>query len=706
MPNALPPTDLDAPARMAQALRDSPLLAPWKGPFGGVPPFATVNIEDLEAATKVACADYLDDIAAIAERTDAATFDNTMRPLELAGQALDRLQRIFEVHTATVNNAAMQALEQIVTPLIVECADTLVQNAALFARIDAVYHNRLSEKLNSEQLRLVEDYYEDYVAAGAKLPARQKARIGAINQRLADLNTRFSQNLLNSENEQWVELKTEEDFNGLPASLCASYREAAIERELDSPAAVFNTRSAVEPFLECSSRRDLRERVLSAFLSRGDTGDALDNNAIIAELLALRAESAHLLGYPTYAHWALVGTMAKVPSTATALIESVWPAALACAKQELAELQTVCDADCAALGVAPFALESWDYRYYAEKLRKAKYDFDAEELRPYLQLERLLAGMCWLAQELFGLTFSELPVGKVPVVHPDVRVFEVTNQAGAHVGLWYFDAYARKDKESGAWMSEYRTQHRLCQEVTPIVSNNANFSKGCAGEPVLLSWDDALTLFHEFGHGLHGLLSDATYPSLAGTEVTMDFVEFPSQWFENWLSTPQLLRRFATHSVTGAAIPSELIEKIARSARFMQGCKSIEGIASSILDMRLHLAGADVTNPKAFEAELLTELGMPSAIPVRHRAAHFGHIFSSSTYAATYYSYLWAEQLAADAWEAFCHPQGPLDATLANRLTNEVLSSGNTRDPAASYRAFRGRDPDGAALMRARGFEL
>jgi peptidyl-dipeptidase Dcp len=706
MPNASTQLDSNTPARTAQALRDSPLLAPWTGPYGGVPPFATANLEELEAATKVACADYLSDIDAVANNTDVATFDNTLRPLEAAGQSLDRLYRILEVHTTTVNNSAMQALEQLVTPLIVESHNTLAQNAALFARIETVYRSRLTQNFNPEQLRLVEDYFDDYVSAGATLPTEEKARIGVINQRLSELNTQFSQNLLNSENEQWVELKTEADFAGLPASMCNTFREAAVERELDAPAVVFNTRSAVEPFLEYSSRRDLRARVLSAFLNRGDTGDAFDNKAIIAELLALRAEKARLIGYPTYAHWALVGTMAKSPATATALLDSVWPAALTRAKVEIQELQRVCDAECAETGATPFALKAWDYRYYAEKLRKAKYQFDAEDLRPYLQLEKLLAGVCWLAQELFGLAFTELPVGTVPVVHPDVRVFEVTDQTGTHVGLWYFDAYAREDKESGAWMSEYRSQNQLSQGVTPIVSNNANFSKGRPGEPVLLSWDDALTLFHEFGHGLHGLLSNATYPSLAGTEVTMDFVEFPSQWFENWLSTPQLLQRFAIHSETGAAMPPELIDKIVRSASFMQGCKSIEGIASAMLDIRLHLTGAEVTDPNAFETQLLTDLGMPSAIPIRHRAAHFGHIFSSSNYAATYYSYLWAEQLAADAWEAFCHPEGPLDVALAAQLTKQVLSVGNTRDPAASYHAFRGRDPDGAALMRARGFPV
>jgi peptidyl-dipeptidase Dcp len=688
----------------SESWQNHPLLAPWTGPYGGVPPFDRVNLDDFIPAARWAIADQLREVQLVVEDPRTPNFENTLVALERTGASLFRLLTVFEVYTATLNTPAMQEIDQVVSPMLVESNDALTQNTALFARLEAVYLGRHAAALTAEQLRLVEDYYRDYVGAGAKLDAPAKLVIAKINQGISELETQFSQNLLKDEENRWLELQTAEDAAGLPASLQAAFKASAQERELSTPAVVFNTRSAVEPFLEYSSRRDLRERVWTAFLNRGDNGDQYDNNSHVARLLALREESAVILGYPTYAHRALVSTMAKTPDAAADLVESFWPAALQQARLEIQALQDICDAERTAAGLPHFALEPWDFRYYAEKLRKAKYDIDAEELRPYLQLEQLLAGVIWIAKQLFDVQFTELAPGAVPVIHPDVRVFEVSRGQGAHVGLWYFDAYARKDKESGAWMTEYRKQQRLDGPITPIVSANTNFSKGPAGEAVLLSWDDAKTLFHEFGHGLHGLLSNAMYKELAGTEVSMDFVEFPSQLFERWLATPELLRRYARHCETGAPIPGELIEKVISSEIFLQGFKSVESIASALLDMRMHLQGSLVTDPKLFERELMAKLEMPTAIPPRHRAAHFGHVFSSAAYAATYYSYLWAEVLVADAWEAFLATGDPLDLNLAARLKEHVLSVGNTRNTADSYRAFLGRDPQVSALMRDRGF--
>jgi peptidyl-dipeptidase Dcp len=438
--------------------------------------------------------------------------------------------------------------------------------------------------------------------------------------------------------------------------------------------------------------------VWTTFVNRGDNGDAHDNNKIISEILKLRYERAQLLGYETHAHWRLEDAMAKTPERAMALMEAVWPVAVARVKQEVADMQAIANK------VRPKRkIEPWDYRYYAEQVRKAKYDLDENQVKPYMQLEKLREGMFWVAGELFGFAFA--PVTDVEVYHPDVRVWEVTDKAsGKHVGLWYFDPYARPGKRSGAWMNAYRTQERFRGEVTTIVSNNSNFVKGEAGAPVLISWDDAETLFHEFGHALHGLSSDVTYPTLAGTSVPRDYVEFPSQLMEPWLATPEVLNKFALHYQTGAPIPRALVAKIQKAATFNQGFTTVEYLASALVDMKLHLAGGRDIDADAFEKETLAALGMPPQIVMRHRTPQFGHVFSGDGYSAGYYSYLWADTLSADAYEAFTEAGGPYDRAVAARLRKHVFSTGNTVDPAAAYRAFRGRDPGIDALMRKRGF--
>ena len=435
------------------------------------------------------------------------------------------------------------------------------------------------------------------------------------------------------------------------------------------------------------------------YYSRGDNGDAKDNNKTITEILALRAERSQLLGFDSYARWSLDDTMAKTPERAMELMEAVWTPAVARVREEVAEMQAIADAESAGIRIA-----AWDYRYYAEKVRKAKYDLDENEVKPYLQLDKLREGMFFVAGKVFGLRFSA--VEGVPVYHADVVVYEVKDAAGRHVGLWYFDPWARPGKRSGAWMNAYRDQERFDGEVPTIVSNNSNFLRGAKGEPVLVSWDDATTMFHEFGHALHGLSSSVSYPSLSGTSVARDDVEFPSQILERWLSTPEVLSRFALHYRTGQPMPKELAAKIERASTFRQGFDTVEYLASALVDMKLHLAGSRPIDPDAFERETLAALGMPPEVVMRHRTPQFTHVFSGEGYAAGYYSYLWSDVLAADAWEAFTEAGGPWDEAVAKRLRENVFSVGNTVDPADGYRAFRGRDARISGLMKKRGFPV
>ncbi|MBS0394719.1 MAG: M3 family metallopeptidase [Proteobacteria bacterium] len=684
----------------------NPLLAPWHGPYSGVPPFDRIRTEHFKPAILAAMAEESTEVERIANDAAPASFANTIAALESAGRTFGRVSRVFGVYTSTLNDKQVQAIDTETAPLIAAHADAITQNAKLFARIAAVYEARERSGLTPEQQRLTWLVYTNFARAGAQLDGPAKARLTEINQALATRYTRFSQNLLADENERWVALSGDSDFEGLPDSTRAALAAAAHARGIAAEGAVLNTRSSVEPFLEYSSRRDLRERVWRNFVMRGDNGDAHDNNAVITEILALRAERARLLGYPTYVHWRLGDQMAKTPERAMALMESVWPAAVARVHEEVADMQALADREAEAAGRPRAAIEPWDYRYYAEKVRKARYDLDANEVKPYLQLEKLREGMFWVAGRLFGFQFRPVPAGRVPVAHPDVRVFEVVDAHGAHVGLWYFDPYARPNKDSGAWMNAYRDQERFQRPVTTIVSNNANFVKGAPGEPVLISWEDARTLFHEFGHALHGLCSDVSYPSLSGTNVARDYVEFPSQLLEHWLATPEVLNRFALHYRTGAPIPAALVEKIHRAETFNEGFKTVEYLASALVDMKLHLAGATPIDPRAFERDTLAALGMPHEIVMRHRTPQFGHVFSGDGYAAGYYSYLWSDTIAEDAWEAFTEAGGPYDAAVAARLRAHVFAVGNTVDPAEGFRAFRGRDPGIAALMRRRGFPI
>ncbi|MEZ5458184.1 MAG: M3 family metallopeptidase [Steroidobacteraceae bacterium] len=697
-PDAAPATNLSAAA--------DPLLAPWRGPYGGVPPWNVVRPELLQPAIESAMALQLAAIDRIAADPRPADFDNTIAALEESGRELERVLTIFGVYTSTMSDAAVQAVEREMAPKLAAFFDQITQNAALFARIAAVYDSRERAGLTAEQQRLTWLHHKNFVRAGAQLDGAAKQRLSAINQRLAALYTQFGQNILAEEDGQTLFLSSEAELAGLSESLRAAAAAAAASAGRKGEWAILNTRSSVEPFLTYSSRRDLRERVWRSFVNRGDNGGAHDNNAIIAEILQLRAERAKLLGYATHAHWRVEDSMARTPERAMQLLEAVWTPAVARVREEVADMQAIADAE-AAQGGDRIRIEPWDYRYYAEKVRKAKYDLDENEIKPYMQLDRLREGMFHVAGELFGMQFVPVTdTGAVPVYHPDVGVWEVRSRDGRHIGLWYFDPYARPGKQSGAWMNAYRNQERFRGEVTTIVSNNSNFLRGKPGEPVLISWDDAVTLFHEFGHALHGLASDVTYPSLSGTNVARDYVEFPSQLLEHWLAVPEVLNRFATHYQTGEPMPAALVDKILRAEQFNQGFATVEYLASALIDMKLHLAGDARIDPDAFERETLATLGMPREIVMRHRTPQFQHVFAGDGYSAGYYSYLWADTLTADAWEAFTGAGGPWDRNVAQRLMDNVFRRGNTLEPADAYRAFRGRDAGIEALMRKRGFPV
>lgn len=686
-------SEAQAPAPPFQVLLD-----PWKGPYGGVPPLDQVKVELFKPALEGAMASNRAEIAALVAQSAAPTFENTIAQLEDSGRRFADVSTIYGIFSSAMSDDAFQAVEREMAPKLAAFSDEILQNAALFERIEAVYDSPAKASLTAAQQRLVWLYHTRFVLAGARLDAEAKAKVAAINQRLATLYTEFSQAVLGDEEGYVVTLETEADLAGLPVSVRASAQAAAEARKVEALGVITNTRSSVEPFLTFSARRDLREKVWRHFIKRGDNGDARDTKGRISEILLLRAQRAKLLGFATHAHWRLADKMAGTPERAMTLLEAVWTPAVGRVREEVRDMQALAKKE-----GGHFALAPWDYRFYAEKVRKAKFDLDQNELKPYLQLEKLREALFFVAGELFGMAFR--PAEGVPVYHPDVRVFEVVKQdTGAHVGLWYFDPYARPGKQSGAWMNAYRNQERFRGAISTIVSNNANFVKGKPGEPVLISWDDARTLFHEFGHALHGLASQVDYPTQSGTSVPSDYVEFPSQLLEHWLDTREVLSRFALHEKTGQPIPEALLGRLEKARKFNQGFATVEYLSSAMVDMKLHLKGEAPIDPDVFERDTLKALGMPGELVMRHRTPQFSHIFSGDHYSAGYYSYLWADTLTTDAFEAFLEAGGPYDKAVAQRLLQHVFSVGNTVDPAEGYRVFRGREPSVNALMRDRGF--
>lgn len=684
--------------KLPAELAGNPAAAEWTGPYGGVPAFDRIKASDFPAAFEGTVAMRRAEINAIAESSAPPTFENTIVALERSGAAFNRMFALFGVYTANLNDEAYQALERDLSPKIAAASDEITLNHKLFQRIEAVYTSPEKAKLTPEQQRLTWRTHDTFVRAGAKLDAQQKARLSQINQELATLYSAFGQKVLADE-DSFITIDKKADLAGLPQSIVDSFQAAAAEKGLKDRWIVTNTRSSVDPFLTYSQSRPLRERVWKAFKGRGDNGDKSDTNATVGKIMPLRAERSKLLGYPTYADWKLGNTMAKTPAAAQKLMLTVWTPALARVKEEVADMRAI-----AAREGAKITVEPWDYLFYADKVRKAKYDLDQNQLKPYLELQKMIEAAMWSAGRLYGLTFKEVK-GTVPVFHPDVRVWEVAGESGKLVGLFYGDYFARPFKRSGAWETAYRQQSRFDGEEIPLVSNNNNFVKSAPGEPVLISVDDAVTLFHEFGHALHELLSNVTYRSLSGTNTATDFVEFPSQVNEHWVLSREVLDKFARHYKTGEAMPQALVDKIKAASKFNQGYSTVEYLSSAIIDMNMHTLPDGKVDSDRFEREELARIGAPREVAMRHRTPQFTHVFTGDGYAAGYYSYLWSETMAADAWRAFEETGNVWDPATAARMKT-MMAAGDSIDQGELYRAFRGRDPDVNGLLQQRGFPI
>ena len=687
------------PAQAAPASDPAPMLAEWPGPFDGVPQWDKLTPAMFPAAFEKGMAEARAQFEKIRDNPDAPTFANTIEAAQKSTTSLARVFPVWGVYTSNLATPEVQNIAREWSPKLSAFFTELSLDPKMFQRVKTLYDKRQTLGLNAQQMRLLEREYRDYVTSGALLNEAQKAEVKRINGELAKLYTDFSRKVLADE-ETAIILDSEADLAGLPDSFKASLAEEAKARGQAGKWAVKNTRSSMQPFLMYSTRRDLREKVYNAYINRGDNGDANDTNATIAAILKLRQERAKILGFKNHAWYRMDDTMAETPANAMKLMMSVWPAARARVLEEVADMQKLADAEAAAGKGPKIKIEGWDYRYYAEKVRKAKYDLDESEVKPYLELNNMVNAMFYAAGRLYDLQFKE-NTGTIPVFHPDVRTFEVTRN-GETVGVFYLDNFARAGKRSGAWATSYRSRSGLRGDKIVLASNNNNFTKGGAGEPTLISLDDATTLFHEFGHALHSLVGQVYYPGLGGTP--RDFVEYPSQVNENWLLTPDVLSRFAKHYKTGEPIPAALVEKIEKAQTFNQGFDTVEYLSSAIVDMKLHDRDTPVADPDAFERAALAELKMPSEIVMRHRLPQFNHLFSSDAYSAGYYSYLWSETMDADTWAAFEETGNVWDKATADRFRTILLATGNETDRKEAYKAFRGRDPDVKALFKRRGF--
>ena len=659
-----------------------------------------MSLDNVETAIDWGMKKNLIEIDAIVANSDTPNFENTILALEKTGQDLDRVFPFWGIWSSNMNSPEFRKIQGKVNPKLSDFSSKIRQNQKLFDRVKAVYDDPAVKNMRPDQQRLIQLTYDGFARNGATLDTAGKARYAEINKRLSKLHTDFANNVLADE-EGYILYINEGQLSGLPESFVKAAGATAAANGKDGQYAITNTRSSMSPFLTYSKERDLRQKVWKTYYSRGDNGDKHDNNAIIAEILKLRDERVTLLGYDNYAQWRLEDRMAQNPERAIELMEAVWPAAIARVEEEVADMQAIADKEGADIKIAP-----WDYRFYAEKVRKDKYDLDSDEVKQYLQLGKLTEAMFYVAGELFNFTFTPVPEGSVPVFHPDVNVWEVTDKtSGEHIGLWYLDPFARPGKRSGAWATSYRSHTTFDGKKTVLSSNNSNFIKGAPGEAVLISWDDANTFFHEFGHALHSLSSNVAYPTLNGG--VRDYTEFQSQLLERWLSTDIIVDKYLVHHETGKAMPMELRQKIKDAATFNQGFATTEYLASALVDMRYHTTDPKNIDPDAFEKKTLEELGMPDTIVMRHRSPHFGHIFSGEGYSAGYYGYMWADVLTSDAAEAFKEaPGGFYDAGVAKKLVDNLFAPRNAVNPADAYRAFRGRDADIAPLMRDRGFPV
>ena len=695
-----PSAESENASSTSQAGENNVLLQAFKGPYGGVPAFDKMSLSDLEPAFEKAMAINLKEIEAIANNPAPPTFENVIVALEKAGAELSRVYTYYGIWRSNKSSPEFREIQGKLSPKLSAFSTKIIQNEKLFARVKAVYESDEMKQLTPEEQRVTWMRYNRFARNGATLDGEAKKRYAEINQELATLHTQFSNNVLADE-ENYVTYITEDQLDGLPASFVTAAKAAADARGESGKYAITNTRSSMDPFLTYSTNRELREKVWRTYYNRGDNGDTFDNNDIIKRILTLRDERVALLGYDNYAQWRLEDRMAKNPENAMDLMMKVWPAAIARVEEEVADMQAIADAEGADITIAP-----WDYRFYAEKVRQAKYDLDSNEVKQYLQLGKLREAMFYVAGRLFNFNFTPVEAGKVPVFHEDVKVWEVTDKTtGEHIGLWYLDPFARKGKRSGAWATTYRSYTTFDGKKTVLSSNNSNFVKGAEGEATLISWDDAETYFHEFGHALHFLSANVKYPS--SHSGVRDYTEFQSQLLERWLTTDEVINQFLVHHKTGEPIPAELVEKIKKASTFNEGFKTTEYMASAIMDLKYHTTDPSKIDPDTFEREQLKQLDMPEEVVMRHRSPHFGHVFSSEGYAAAYYGYMWAEVLTADAAEAFLEaPGGFYDKEVGARLVKYLFSVRNAMDPAEAYRKFRGRDAKVDALMRDRGFPL
>ena len=677
---------------------DNVLLAEWEGPYGGVPAFDKMQLADLEPAMKEGIAMHLAELDEIANNAEPPTFDNTIVAMQRAGAAMRRAEVFYGLWSSNLSTDEFRELDKKLAPMQSDYENQIIANAKLFARVKAVYESEEAKSLEPEAKRVLDLTYERFARKGATLEGEAKERYAAIERRLAELYTAFSNNVLHDE-EGYVVFLEENQLGGLPDSVKAAAAAAAKDRGQAGKFAVTNTRSSMDPFLTYSTERELREKVWRNYYSRGGNDDEYDNDAIIAEILQLRDERVGLLGYENFAKWRLENRMAKTPERAMELMLAVWPAATKRVAEEVADMQKLAKRE-----KAKITIEPWDYRFYADKVRKDKYALDSNEVKQYLQLDKLREAMFMVAGELFGFAFTPVEEGSVPVFHPDVKVWEVTDrESGEHVGLWYLDPFARPGKRSGAWATSYRGHTTFDGKTTVLASNNSNFIKGAPGEPVLISWDDAQTFFHEFGHALHSLSSNVKYRT--SNSGVRDYTEFQSQLLERWLFTDKVIDKYLVHAKTGEPMPAELVAKIRKAATFNQGFATTEYLASALMDMKFHTVDPKGIDPAAFEKAELDKLGMPKQVVMRHRTTHFGHIFSGEGYAAGYYGYMWADVLTSDAAEAFAEaPGGFYDPGVAKKLVEHLFAPRNAVDPGEAYRAFRGRDADTQALMRDRGF--
>lgn len=679
---------------------DNILVQKWTGPYQGVPAFDKMTVADIKPAMEEAMELGLADIDRIANNPEPPTFENTIVEMERSGKVLDRVFTYYGIMSSNVSTPEFRDVQTELAPKISEYSSKISQNEKLFERIKAVYVASQENSLEADQQRVIELTYKSFEMSGANLDSIKKERYAAINKELSTLYTKFSNNVLHDE-ENYVTYLTKDQLGGLSESFINSAAKIATDKGQDGKYAITNTRSSMDPFLTYSTERELRKQVWTNYYSRGDNGDEFDNNDLIAQILKLRKERVGLMGYNNYAEWRLQDRMAKTPENAMNLMEAVWPAAIARVGEEVADMQVVANESGHNITIEP-----WDYRYYAEKVRQKKYDLNSEEVKQYLQLDKLRDAIFYVAGELFNFKFTPVEEGTVPVYNEDVKVWEVTDKdSGKHIGLWYLDPYAREGKRSGAWANTYRSYDSFDGEKNVLASNNSNFVKPAPGEAVLVSWDDATTFFHEFGHALHFFSSNVKYPTL--NSGVRDYTEFQSQLLERWLSTDQVINQFLVHYKTGEPIPAALVEKIKKASTFNQGFSTTEYLASALMDMKLHLADPENIDIDSFERETLAELNMPKELPMRHRTPQFGHVFSGEGYATAYYGYMWADVLTSDASEAFAEaPDGFYDKDLAKKLVKYLFAPRNSMDPAEAYRLFRGRDAKIEALMRDRGFPV